>query len=177
MIPTLEWAKKYKLLVRSFSHNHMYFLKNKVKELTNKIIVDPIIEEMRASGVHRKIYESVVVQNVDIDDEMIKIRIHSEYFAENGFDVALAREKGTRDHFIQPLRYASQFTSVDPNLVKDLPKALSWIQNGQRRFSKGHMVSGLPRLNIIEKIVERNTYDLQQAINEEFKIWKKRLFS
>jgi hypothetical protein len=177
MIPSIDWAKKYKLVVRSYSHNNKSFLKSKIKELANKMIVDPIIDDMRANNVHRKIYESVIVESVSIEDDMIRIRIHSEYFAENGFDVALAREKGTEDHFIQPLRYASQFTNVDPNLVSNLPKALSWIQNGKRRFSKGHKVSGLPKLNTIERIVEKNQYDLQQAINEEFKKWKKGLFS
>lgn len=177
MIPSSDWVRKYKFAVRYYSHHNKDFLISKIKELANKMIVDPIIEEMRANNVHRKIYESVVVQNVNIEDDLILIRIHSEYFAENGFDVALAREKGTEDHFIQPLRYASQFSSVDPNLLSNLPKALSWIQNGKRRFSKGHKVSGLPRLNIIEKIVEKNSYDLQQAINEEFKKWRKSIFS
>ena len=176
MIPTVDWAKKYRYNVIRYSHNYRSFLMNKIKELTNKVIVDPIIDEMKRFNVHRKIYESVVVESVEIEDDFINIRIHCEYFAENGFDVALAREKGTIDHFIQPLRYANQFTSVDDNLVRNLPKALSWIQNGKRRFSKGHMVSGLPRLNIIENIVERNQYELQEKINEEFKKWKNFVF-
>jgi len=165
MIPSSEWVRKYKFAVRYYSHHNKDFLISKIKELANKMIVDPIIEEMRANNVHRKIYESVVVQNVNIEDDLILIRIHSEYFAENGFDVAYAREFGTEDHMIRPK--GKENGGAD---------SLAWIQNGVQRFSKGHKVSGLPRLNIIEKIVEKNSYDLQQAINEEFKKWKNSIF-
>ncbi len=41
---------------------------------------------------------------------------------------------GTRDHFIKPVK----------------AKALSWVQNGQRRFSQGHTVSGIKKSHWIE---------------------------
>ena len=51
-------------------------------------------------------------------------------------------------------------------------KALSWIQGGKRRFSGGHMVSGLPSLNLIAQGIEKGEYELQQAINEESRKWR-----
>jgi len=161
MIPTVEWAREYKLRQTHFRHLYKNFLKMKIKELTNKLIVDPIIEEMRAQGVHEKIYQSVVLERVNITDDGISLRIHSEYFADNGFDVAMARELGTEDHMIRPV---NKF-------------ALSWIQDGKRRFSLGHKVSGLPRLNIIERKIEEGEYELQQALNNEFSLWKIQLFA
>ncbi len=156
MIPSVEWARNYKLKVTRIDHLYKNFLKTKITELTNKHIIDPIIESMRVNHVHRKIYESVVVDEVRVNNEGILIKIKSEFFAESGFDVALAREKGTEDHMIRP----------------KTAKALSWIQGGKRRFSGGHMVSGLPSLNLIAQGIEKGEYELQQAINEESRKWR-----
>jgi len=161
MIPSVKWVKAYRLRQTRFQHLYRGFLKKKAYELTNKLIIDPIVEEMKREGVHEKIYNTVEITDVIVNNEGIWINIHSEYFADNGFDVALAREKGTEDHMIRPRKKQS----------------LSWIQDGKRRFSGGHMVSGLPRLNIIEKMIERGEYDLQQKLNEEFKKWKSMIFN
>jgi hypothetical protein len=162
MIPSVAWVKSYIQKRDRFQHLYKDFLKTKTTELVNKLIVDPIIEEMKREGVHEKIYHSVEVGYVVVTDRGILINIHSEYFAENGFDVALAREKGTEDHMIRP---------------KDPDGELSWIQDGKRRFSKGHMVSGLPRLNIIQKMVERGEFELQEKLNEEFTHWRQTVFN
>lgn len=179
IIPSVRWVKEYKNQLIRLEHLHKNFIETKARELANKMIVDPIRDEMERMGVHRKIWESVIVKDVVYDTraKVLLIRIHSEYFAENGFDVAVAREYGTKDHFIQPLSSASQFTSVDPNLIKNLPKTLSWIQDGKRRFSKGHMVSGLPRLNIIRQTIEKTEFDIHEKLWEEYKKWLNDLFS
>ena len=177
MIPSVDWARRYKLKVVQFKHLYKDWLEKKATELANKLLVDPIQEEMRAKGVSRKIWENVEVGAVVVNDVGIYIRIHNEYYAESGFDVALAREEGTEDHFIQPLRNAMQFDRLDPDVVSNLPKALSWIQNGQRRFSKGHWVSGLPRLNIIASTIEKQEFEFQRQLNEEFRKWKQQVFS
>jgi predicted acylesterase/phospholipase RssA len=130
-------------------------------ELVNKLIVDPIQEEMRASGVSRKIWENVECNSVDVNwDGGIYINIHSEYFSDSGFDVAVAREEGTEDHWIRPKN----------------KKALSWISGGKRRFSGGHEVSGLPKLNIIQKIIDRNEFELKEKLDEEYIKWRNSIF-
>ena len=168
MIPNSEWAKSYKLKTIRFQHLYKNFMKTKATELANKLIVDPIIEEMKQNNVSRKIYETVVVKDTILDETTgtILIKIHCEYFSEDGFDVAVAREYGTEDHMIRPKGKANGGADV-----------LSWIQGGLRRFSGGHMVSGLPRLNIIERRVEEGEYELQQAMNEEYRKWKEFIFS
>lgn len=165
IIPSVEWVKQYRNKLYHYQHNNKDFLKMKVKELANKMIVDPIRDEMERMGVHRKIWESVVVQDVVVENDVINIKIHSEYFAENGFDVAYAREFGTEDHMIRPK--GKENGGAD---------SLAWIQNGVQRFSKGHKVSGLPRLNIIEQTIEKNEYELQQKLIEEYKKWKDGIF-
>jgi len=166
MIPSVEWAKSNKLKVIRFQHLYKDFIKTKATELANKLIIDPIIEEMKQNNVSRKIYEQVIVEDVILNEGMILIKIQCEYFSEEGFDVAVAREYGTEDHMIRPK--GKENGGAD---------SLSWIQGGMRRFSKGHMVSGLPRLNIIERRVEEGEYELQQAMNEEYRKWKESIFA
>jgi hypothetical protein len=168
LIPSVGWAKSNKLKTIRFQHLYKDFMKTKATELANKLIVDPIVEEMRANDVSRKIYEQVIVEDVILDETTgtILIKIHCEYFSEEGFDVAVAREYGTEDHMIRPK--GKENGGAD---------SLSWIQGGMRRFSKGHMVSGLPRLNIIERRVEEGEYELQQAMNEEYRKWKESIFN
>lgn len=161
MIPSVAWVKQYKLRQARLSHLWKDFLKTKTTELVNKLIIDPIQEEMRNAGVSQKIWENVDVNIVRVTDRGIFINIHNEYYSDEGFDIALAREEGTEDHMIRPRK----------------KQALSWIQNGRRRFSGGHMVSGLPKLNIIEKIIERGELELQEKLNEEFRKWKQSIFN
>lgn len=175
----MKWAKEYKLKQDRFQHLYKDFLKTKVTELVNKLIVDPIIEEMKRNDVSEKIYQNVVVDKVKINNDGIYINIHSEYFAESGFDVALAREEGTEDHWVRPKGSGDQFPNMSPEFREEFTgsNTLSWIQNGKRMFSKGHRVSGLPRLNIIELMIEKGEYELQTKINEEFQNWKQSIFN
>ena len=161
MIPSVKWAKANQVKIARFKHMYKHFIKTKATELANKLIIDPIVEEMRQYNVSRKIYETVVVKDVILNNGIILIKIHCEYFSEEGFDVAVAREYGTEDHMIRPKGKENGGADV-----------LSWIQNGSRRFSKGHKVSGLPKLNIIERRVEWGEYELQQALNLAYREWK-----
>lgn len=55
---------------------------------------------------------------------------------------------GTKAHFIAPVK----------------AKALSWVQGGQRRFSKGHMVSGItPRL-WMQTNIDKNLDNMESNI-------------
>ena len=161
MIPSVQWAKSNKLKVIRFQHLYKDFIKTKATELANKLIIDPIIEEMKQNNVSRKIYEQVIVEDVILNEGMILIKIHCEYFSDDGFDVAVAREYGTEDHMIRPKGKENGGAN-----------SLSWIQGGMRRFSKDHMISGLPKLNIIKRRVEEGEYELQRALYEEYRKWK-----
>jgi len=165
LIPSLDRVRDFKLKQARYFHLRNDFIKTTASYLVNTIMIDPIRQEMEESGVSRKIWETVVLKEPVIMGNTIILRIHSEYFADNGFDVAVAREKGTDQstggkHWIRP-KYK---------------KSLRWIEGGVARFSQGHKVSGLPRLNIIEKTVERKTFEVQQLLNSRFLAWKKSIF-
>lgn len=142
-------------------NNYDAFLKAKVTEWANKIIVDDIVRQMQENHFSPKIWKNTHLKDVDIRSNRIRLIITSEYTTESGFDVALAREKGTKDHMIKP-RTA---------------KVLSWIFQGVRMFSKGHMVSGFKSLRIIEKTTKAKKPELQAKLNEEFEKWMTDIFT
>ena len=150
----------YKLNLVHFKSSYNEFVRIKVAELANKHLVDPIIWEMEQQGFSKKIWQNTILDEVNLTPTQIKLTIRSEYFSETGFDVAVAREYGTKTHFIKPR----------------VKLALSWIGNGKRLFSKGHWVSGIKSLRIIHTTVESNKDQFAQAFNEEFERWRTSIF-
>jgi len=69
----------------------------------------------------------------------------------------LAREFGTRDHKIEP----------------KIKQSLSWIQEGKRKFSKGHQVSGLPEYKVITNTIREELPFLKIRLREETQKWVK----
>lgn len=179
MIPDIDSIRDYKTRLSHLKNNYDAFLKAKVTEHVNKIIVDEIINRMQANKFSDKIWMNTYLKEVMITSKKIRIVIESKYTTESGFDVALARENGTRDHFIKPisLTHGSQFSKLNKNVTARLPSVLSWIQDGVRMFSKGHMVSGMKSLKIIHKTVREKTPELQAKINDEFEAWMIRVFT
>lgn len=161
MIPDPASVNDYRLRLNHLKNNYDAFLKAKGTELANKIVIDEIINRMISNGFSSKIWMNTVLKEVQIKSGKIKLIIKSEYTTESGFDVAVAREKGTKDHMIRP-RTA---------------QALSWISQGVRLFSKGHMVKGMKSLKIISKTTKEKTPELQKALNEEFDKWMTRIFT
>ena len=122
-----------------------------LEKAADEAILTDIHREMEAAGISKKIIETTYVGNVEIiDGRIARVHIISDYVPDNGFDVGEAREEGTDDHMIRPVK----------------KKALSWIdpRTGKRRFdSVGHMVSGLPRLLIVERTISRNSSKFADA--------------
>ena len=82
------------------------------------------------------------------------------------FDVAKAREYGTKDHWVEPIGGVSGTSS-------NLPKALHWVTStGQDAFSKGHMVKGIKKSEIVKKTVKANQARVKERLRAEFKAWR-----
>lgn len=158
---TSEQIERYKLNIAHLSNNSNDFLILKVKELINKVIVDSITNQMQFHEFHQKIWMNTDVRDVKINGEFITAVIHNEYYSDSGFDVAIARERGTKDHMIKP----------------KLKLLLSWISQGKRMFSKGHMVSGIKSLFIIKNTISANTPIVQEMLQQEFEKWQGQVFN
>ena len=161
MIPDPEGIRDYKTRLAQLKNNYDDFLIAKTKEHTNKIIVDTIVEKMKDNNFSSKIWMNTYLKNVSITGSRVKVLIKSEYTTTSGFDVAIAREKGTKGHFIKP----------------NMATVLSWIDQGVRLFSKGHWVSGIKSLRLIHKTIREKKPELQQTIEKEFEDWMVRVFT
>lgn len=135
-----QLIKKFEALQRTMP----IIRKNALERAADEALLTDIHREMEAAGISKKIIETTYVGNTEIiDGKVARVHIISDYVPDNGFDVGEAREEGTDDHMIKPVK----------------KKALSWIdpKTGKRIFDPiGHMVSGLPRLLIVERTLLRN---------------------
>ena len=152
-------AENFRLRVMHYEHLHDTWVIAKAKELANKIIVDDIRKQMVDAGFSEKIWKnSFLSTKIGFDKSKGKLTLYvrSIYKTETGFDVALAREHGTRRHFIAPR----------------IKLALSWIALGIRFFSKGHYVSGIKSLYIIRDTVKNKKKEYQKQFKREYFLWK-----
>jgi len=161
MIPDPESVRDYRTRLAHLKGNYDEFLLNRAKYHANVIIVDEIVKRMQNERFSPKIWMNTILKDVEISQGRVKVRINSTYFTASGFDVALAREKGTKGHMIRP----------------NTARVLSWIDQGVRLFSAGHWVSGIKSLRIIRKTIKEKQPELQAAMDKEFDEWMTRVFT
>ena len=136
-----------------FEMQYPRFVQDRAFELCEEIILGRIHQKMRELEFSQKIIDATRLEFVKIDtDGFIDLKIISDYQSDTGFDVSLAREKGTVRHFIAPV----------------VASVLSWIVGGFiRAFSKGHWVSGITKSNVIEKMTEETMPIVQARLNAD----------
>lgn len=138
--------------ITRFEMQYPRFLQEKVKKIIHDEMLIPIHNNMRKFNYSQKIIRGTTIENIKIDEQgFIQFDVVSDYKSESGFDVAKAREKGTKKHFIKPVVMA----------------VLSWFVGNLRLFSKGHWVKGIVRSNVIQKTVEATFPIAQNRLNQE----------
>tara|TARA_Y100001949_G_scaffold175485_1_gene185406 strand:+ start:518 stop:994 length:477 start_codon:yes stop_codon:yes gene_type:complete len=157
----VQSVKEYKNKLAHITNNMDEFLLLKTTEHMNKIIIDEIQRRMEVEKFSPKIIQNTYLKAVNVTGESIRAKVVSEYSSESGFDVAVAREKGTKDHMIAPTT----------------KQALSWIFQGIRMFSKGHMVSGLKSLNLVRNTIKDKSEDVKRAVDNDFQNWVKQILN
>ena len=131
------------------------FQKYTIRKFANLVITNAIHRKMAEAGFSIKIIRGTYLDNIEmIGTKTVRLFFRSEFFASTGFDVALAREEGTRRHFIAPVKKLALYGG---------PK---WPY-----FSKGHWVSGIQALQIVEKTVKEKTAQLQDDYNKQQAMW------
>lgn len=159
-IPSVSDVQAYKNKISHLKNNVDFVFLRSAERWVNELIVDEIQDKMRENNFSQKIWMSTKVINSRIENEQAIITIQNYYFAESGFDVAIAREFGTKDHWVRPR----------------LKQALSWIQQGKRLFSGGHIVGGIKSLFIIRDVVKNKMPEVQNKINEDYEEWQNSVF-
>jgi len=160
MIPSVTEAQRYKNKVSHLKNNLNDVLLRSAERWVNELIIDKITDKMRENNFSQKIWMGTKILSSKIENNQIIVKIQNYYFSETGFDVAIAREYGTKDHWIRPR-------------IKD---ALSWIKEGKRLFSKGHIVSGIKSLLIIKNTVKEQIPEVQNKIKQDVEEFKSAVF-
>ncbi len=160
MIPSLTEARRYKTKVAHIKNNVDHVTLRSAERWVNELIIDKIQDEMRKNNFSQKIWMGTKIISSAIERDKIIITIQNYYFSESGFDVAIAREYGTKDHWVRPT----------------LKLALSWIQSGKRLFSQGHIVSGIKSLFIIKNTINEQMQEVQNKIREDVENFKNATF-
>jgi len=160
MIPSIGEIQKYKNNIAHLKNNTNDILLRSAERWVNELIVDTIQDKMRENNFSQKIWMGTKIINSRIENNQVVITIQNYYFSETGFDVAVAREYGTKDHWIRPR-------------LKDV---LSWIQEGRRLFSHGHIVSGIKSLLIIKNTIKDQMPEVQDKIDEDMQEFVEAVF-
>lgn len=158
-VKSLNDVKAFRSTLQRVKVQFIQFQAHAVNNLAETLILRTIHERMRDFGYSEKIIQGTIVSGVDIvSKRKFRISFHSEYFAANGFDVALARERdGTVSHFIAPKN----------------KKALRFDQN---KFSKGHEVSGIIPSHIIENTLDEIGESFFDSYNNLERTWLEQNF-
>lgn len=121
------------------------------RKIAENDLLSAIHNTMKGYDISQKIIDGTKITRVEfVGNKRIRIYIVSKYFA-GSFDVAVARHDGTADHDITPQKKeALHFDGF---------------------FSKGHRVSGLPKLQYITKTIHRLRQHIEDELNRQARIW------
>jgi len=157
------------------------WIQERAVQIVREEIIEPLHDAMRSHGYSDKIIEGTDIDRIMIQGKQVSIKIKSEYYADNGFDVALAREMGTKPHWVEPLLYPANLRTAKGTTSKmtgpDYQKltgkqALHWMEGGENRFSKGHTVGGIPARGLVKMITNQGRDKAVKRIIDEFTAWR-----
>ena len=192
VIDTLASLDELKVVVEKYGFEYADFLTKKGTEILNEEIIDTIKWKMKMWKFSPKIINSTYLDKVSIHGTTMEAHVISDYIAvsKSGkeFPVAVAREEGTEEHWVEPRSMkiqpvtinfqTGQITHTNTQInTQKLPSALHWTDGGKHFFSKGHMVSGIPQLRLIKDTIKEKKKIVKQRIREEVKLWVESLRS
>lgn len=142
VISTLAELKAFRNKIRSLRGSISRTSMINIERAADEAVLTDIRRAMEMKNFSKKIIQATNVGDIQLTQNSLKVHFISDYVSDGGFDVSKAREEGTTDHMIRPVN----------------KKYLSWIDpnSGKKKFSLGHVVSGMDRLLIIERTINRN---------------------
>lgn len=132
-----------------------------LRKLGNEIVLSRIHQKMKSAGFSQKIIDGTTLDKIVLTSKKFKLHFRSEFFEDAGFDVAVAREEGTKDHGID----APEPTSERPN-----PHLMFEI-NGKKIFAKHVDDKAIPALFIIKTTIDETRQDFLTAFRKATDEW------
>lgn len=113
---------------------------------------------MKSAGFSKKIIDGTFLDNIElVGRNKARLFFRSEYFTKTGFDVAIAREEGTKKH----------------KKVAGEGKMLPIPTSDGLIFRKSAEPDGILALFIVSKTVKQMTMPLQDEFNRQQENWYK----
>jgi len=140
-------------LVR-FEQQAPRFIEDAVKRIADEEILTPIKAKMKQKNYSQKIIDGTTIENIVVDGSgFVQLDVISEYDTEKGFDVATAREEGTKAHIIRP---------------RNANGVLRWLtKTGETIFRKFARNPGIKGSHIVRDTVKSTFPTFQQKLTDE----------
>ena len=91
----------------------------------------------------------MMANSVDITEDGEDYLVGNTAMSVTGFPYPLAINNGSKAHWVAPVTF----------------EALHWIQDGEHRFSKGHMVSGITADPFVENSIIKTEADIKEIVD------------
>lgn len=156
VIRTVSDLKKLNKKLKSVIVSLPTIRKFALERAADESILTAIHRDMETNNFSKKIIDRTFIGSVDVTNQGKKITVHfiSDYIPDDGFDVSNAREEGTRDHDVFPLRPDGWLTYI-------------YQITGKRVFRRHTHPSGIQRLLIIENNINTNKQKFQVSYQKE----------
>ena len=122
------------------------FIDDQVVNIAERTFGEEFLKLSEAEGMTARYRQSLKIKT-----DSGKLIIELDYRGENEEPLGVWFEHGTKDHFIKPTE----------------KKSLSWIEGGQRFFSKGHFVKGIPERRIMERMTKQGLPQFAKMFKEK----------
>ena len=153
IIRNINDLKIFQAKLRSLKNILPELQKIAFEKSANDVLLHSIKTEMAANDVSQKIIEKTFISKITKTTNRLKLHVISNYVADNGFDVANAREEGTI--------HQNPIKSRNSGGALKIPVSGG---GGDFIFRKSARPGGMPRLLVIE----RNIKKLQNSIKESY---------
>jgi len=152
VIKTLAELKAFRNKIRSLRGSIARTTKINIERAADEAVLTDIHHTMEQNNFSKKIIDATNVGNIEMIQNNLKVHFISDYVSDDGFDVSKAREEGT--------------THPNPTFPVE-KKSLSFIdtRTGKRIFRKKSHPSGIQRLLIIERTINRNQQKFKDSLD------------
>ena len=152
---TIEDIKKFRSNLQTLKLQLLEFQAVTIRKLGDGVI-QRIHTKMKSAGFSQKIIDGTFLDNIEImGTKKVRLFFRSIYFTDTGFDVALAREEGTKKHKI----------IAGKGKVLPIPTSSGII------FRKSANPDGILALFIIHNTIKEMKESFQDEYNRQLVNW------
>jgi len=153
VISTLAELKSFRNKIRSLRGSIGRTTKINIERAAKEGVLTDIHRTMQMNNFSKKIIDATSVGDIQLTQNSLKVHFISDYVSDDDFDVSKAREEGT--------------THPNPTFPTK-KKSLKFIdtRTGKTIFRRKSHPSGIERLLIIERTINRNQLKFRDSLDQ-----------